>query len=169
LHLRRQVKPCKDPIQSKICRWNGILGVQGIISRHKIRIIYLLSGVSLSGSQVKEKLNYNTGRHVYDWLDVLVSLDFLQRDGIADHDCTAMAPETDLFLIKINPVISAGILEWEITVYTGFGATSKKVIDCLPQNETKDGNMNFLRSCINSHEKLQEFMDAMSAYKWLIS
>jgi len=40
---------------------------------------------------------------VYDWLDVLVSMDFLQRDGLLETAVYSNSADTEMFLDEKKP------------------------------------------------------------------
>jgi precorrin-6B methylase 2 len=126
-----------------------------------------LAGAKLGGKEIKQKLSLNTtDRHVYDWLDALVSLGFLQRDGIMDSSVYSNSLDTEVFLDKKKPSYIGGILEMgNNRLYKFWGDLEEALITGKPQNESKnssEGNMSFFTDLYKDPAKLQEFMDAMS-------
>jgi len=63
-----------------------------------------------TGQEIKELLGLHS-RSLYDFLDTLVALQFLQRKGLKDNALYSNAPDADLFLDKNKPTYIGGILE----------------------------------------------------------
>ena len=143
----------------------GFWASKALLAAVKLQLFTMLSGNSFSGRQIKEKLQLQTTqRHIYDWLDALVSLGFLQRDGLLDNAQYCNATETDLFLDKMKPSYIGGILEMGNNRLYGFWNNLEEgLLTGEAQNESKGGkNMNFFEDLYKSKEKLSEFVDAMS-------
>ncbi|UKJ07821.1 acetylserotonin O-methyltransferase [Solitalea lacus] len=123
-----------------------------------------LASGKLSAGQIKEKLDLKTtDRHIYDWLDALVSLGFLQREGIYDNAFYSNAPDTDLFLDKNKPSYIGGILQMSNNrIYNIWSNLENGLKTGKPQNEAGSGNMELFHVLYEDPQKLQEFMDAMS-------
>ena len=161
-----KVTTSQKPDPSKIMQIGmGFWASKTLLTAVKFKLFTLLSGTSMGGLQLKEKLGLKTtDRHVYDWLDCLVSLGFLQRDGIYENALYCNATETDLFLDKNKPSYIGGILEMgNNRLYKFWGDLEEGLQTGLRQNESKAGtNMDFFVDLYKSPERLQEFMDAMS-------
>jgi hypothetical protein len=156
----------QEPDPSKIMQVGmGFWASKTLLAAVRLRLFTILSGVSLSGTEIREKLQLNTTqRHVYDWLDTLVSLGFLQRDGILDAARYCNAPDTGLFLDKNNPAYIGGMLEMANNrLYRFWGDLEEGLMTGHAQNESKqDTNMHFLNQLYKDPVKLREFMDAMA-------
>ncbi|HTQ66385.1 MAG TPA: methyltransferase [Puia sp.] len=161
-----QPKTIQQPDPSRIMQIGmGFWASKALLAAVKFKIFTLLSGTSMSGVQIKEKLQLQTtDRHVYDWLDSLVSLGFLQRDGVGTNGLYCNAIETDLFLDKNKPSYIGGILEMSNSrLYPFWANLEEGLLTGLRQNESKSGsNMDFFEELYKSEEKLREFVDAMS-------
>jgi precorrin-6B methylase 2 len=118
----------------------------------------------LSASQIKDKLNLkSTDRYVYDFLDTLTALGFLQREGLLKTALYSNAPDTNIFLDKKKQSYIGGILEMANNRLYGFwGNLETGLLTGLPQNEIKDGADNPFEELYQSPEKLREFAHAMS-------
>jgi SAM-dependent methyltransferase len=101
---------------------------------------------------------------VYDWLDALVTLRFLERDGLYESASYHNAFDTNAFLDKNKPSYIGGILEMANNrLYQFWGDLETGLLSGEPQNETKGKLMDVgFDELYKSAEKLQEFMDAMS-------
>ena len=164
--LAAEEKKIAQPDPSKIMQVGmGFWASKVLLSAVQLKLFTILSGNSFSGKQIKEKLNLQTTqRHVYDWLDALVSLGFLQRDGVLDGAQYCNAADTDLFLDKNKPGYMGGILEMGNNRLYGFwNHLEEGLLTGQAQNESRDGkNMNFFEDLYKSPEKLSEFVHAMS-------
>jgi O-methyltransferase domain/Dimerisation domain len=126
----------------------------------------LLSGKKMSGAEIREKLNFKTTqRHVYDFLDTLVSLGFLEREGVWDKSQYSNTTDTDIFLDENKPSFIGGILKMgNNRLYRFWGDLEEGLLTGQSQNETKGdlvGDSGFAK-LYESPEKLSEFVNAMS-------
>ena len=138
-----------------------------VLTAVKFELFTLLANEPLSGNKIKEKLGLHcSDRHVYDFLDALVSLGFLERKGLLDDAKYSNAEDTDFFLDKMKPSYMGGILEMANNrLYKFWGDLDEGLKTGLPQNEGKGkehGNMDFFTELYKDETKLKEFMDAMT-------
>lgn len=155
----------KEPTPDKIMQIGmGFWPSKALLTAVKLNLFTFLGEGPKTGAQIKEQLKLETTqRHVYDLLDVLVSLDLLKREGLTDNAVYSNTVETDIFLDKKKPTYMGGILEMaDNRVYKFWGDLEEALYTGLPQNETKMGNMQFFPELYKDPAKLQEFMDAMS-------
>ena len=97
-------------------------------------------------------------RAARDFLDALVALGFLQRDGGIYWN----TPEADFFLDKAKPSYIGGILEMaNHRLYRIWGDLTPAVRTGEPQNEGKGGQDPF-KALYADPAKLREFLRAMS-------
>ncbi|MBN8851651.1 MAG: methyltransferase [Sphingobacteriales bacterium 50-39] len=120
----------------------------------------------LSGREVKEKLGLSCSpRHVFDWLDTLVSLGFLERKGLLQDAVYSNAEDTGFFLDKNKPAYMGGILEMaDARLYNHWRFLDEGLLTGRQQNEGKGnphGNMEFFTDLYKDENKLKEFIDAM--------
>lgn len=133
----------------------------------KFELFTLLASSPLTAKEIKEKLGLETtDRHVFDWLDALVSFGFLERKGLLDDAHYFNAEDTDFFLDKNKRSYMGGILEMANNrLYRFWGDLDEGLLTGQPQNESKHDphkNMEFFNELYKNPEKLQEFMNAMS-------
>ena len=155
----------KEPTPERIMQTGmGFWVSKTLLTAVKLHLFSLLAEGPLNGAAIKERLNLNTTqRHVYDWLDTLVSLDFLRREGLLDNAVYSNTPETNLFLDKNKPSYMGGILEMSNNrLFRHWADLEEGLLTGMPQNETKTGNMHFFEQLYKDPVQLQEFMDAMS-------
>lgn len=144
----------------------GFWASKVLLTAVKFQLFTLLSTGPLSAKEIKRQLNLNcTERHVYDWLDTLVSLGFLERTGVLEGALYSNAADTGLFLDKNKRSYMGGILEMSNSrLYKFWNDLDEALVTGKPQNEAKAsrGNMNFFENLYKDEAALQEFMDAMS-------
>lgn len=144
----------------------GFWACKVLLTAVKFKLFTLLSPGPLSAKEIKRQLHLNcTERHVYDWLDALVSLGFLERKGLLEDALYSNAQDTDFFLDKNKRSYMGGILEMANSrLYKFWNELDEALITGKPQNESKKsgGNMNFFENLYKDEAALQEFMDAMS-------
>jgi hypothetical protein len=145
----------------------GFWASKAMLTAVKLELYTRLAAGALSEKQIKEKLGFAcSDRHVFDWLDTLVSLGFLERKGLLQEAVYSNAPDTDFFLDKNKKSYMGGILEMaDSRLYKYWGALEEGLRTGQQQNEGKgnpQGNMEFFSDLYKNPEKLQEFMNAMS-------
>src|SRR3954468_20189538 len=90
----------------------GFWASKVLLAAVKLELFTLLATKPLSAKEIQENLHLNCIlRHVFDWLDTLVSLGFLQREGLLDQAQYSNTPDTDLFLDKNKKTYMGGMLE----------------------------------------------------------
>jgi hypothetical protein len=143
----------------------GFWASKVLLTAVKFRLFTLLAAGALSAREIKRKLAFQTtDRHVYDWLDALVSLGFLKRSGILENALYSNEAATDLFLDAGKQGYTGGILEMANSrLYKFWGDLDSGLETGEPQNEIKHGgNMEFFEELYKDPIKLQEFVSAMS-------
>ncbi len=143
----------------------GFWASKTLLAAVRFKLFTLLAGTKVSMSDIKKELGLETtARHVYDWLDTLVTLGFLQRDGLLDEAMYYNGTDTEIFLDTKKPSYMGGILEMgNNRLYRFWGDLEEGLKTGKPQNESKQaGNMNFFEDLYKDEDKLHEFMNAMS-------
>jgi hypothetical protein len=98
-------------------------------------------------------------RSARDFLDALVALGFLNRDG----DTYSNTAETDLFLDRKKPSYVGGILEMaNHRLYPFWAHLTEGLRTGLPQNEVKSGGAGFFETLYADPARLKEFLGAMT-------
>lgn len=143
----------------------GFWASKTLLAAIKFNVFTLLAGGSLSGKAIQKKLGLHD-RGLYDFLDTLVALGFLQRKGIYETAEYSNTPETDFFLDRNKPAYLGGILEMANTrLYKYWGDLEEGLITGHPQNEIKhatSGSENQFDKFYSTPESLREFLDAMT-------
>lgn len=144
----------------------GFWTSKALLSAVKFGLFTQLAPQPLSAKEIKQRLKLNcSDRHVYDWLDALVSLGFLERKDLLENALYSNAEDSDFFLDKNKRSYMGGILEMaNHRLYKFWNDLDEGLLTGKPQNESKanDGNMNFFVELYKDEAALQEFMDAMN-------
>ena len=114
------------------------------------------------GAEAFEPLSGRLGLHprsARDFLDTLVALGFLHRDG----DRYANTPDTDLFLDRKKPSYVGGILEMSNhRLYPFWGHLTEALRTGQPQNEVKHGGPGLFETLYADPDRLKQFLAAMT-------
>jgi hypothetical protein len=98
-------------------------------------------------------------RSARDFLDTLVALGFLTRDG----ETYANTTETGLFLDRRKPSYVGGILEMaNHRLYPFWGGLTEGLRTGLPQNELKSGGPGMFETLYADPARLKQFLAAMT-------
>ncbi|MEB2780039.1 methyltransferase [Algoriphagus sp. C2-6-M1] len=118
---------------------------------------------SMSARELKSELGLQcTDRHVYDFLDTLTGLGFLNREGLLDNAHYSNGTDTDVFLDKNKPSYIGGILEMMNERLFGFWDNLEEgLLTGQPQNEAKKGE-NIFEAIYSDPDKLKVFVHGMT-------
>jgi precorrin-6B methylase 2 len=120
-----------------------------------------LASEDLSGQDIQAKLGLHE-RGLYDFLDTLVALGFLQRSGLRETALYSNSEDTDLFLDKNKPSYVGGMLEMSNNrLYPFWNTLEEGLKTGAPQNETKSGGAPIFEALYADDLKLREFLKAM--------
>src|SRR5215208_7264404 len=113
---------------------------------------------SLDAETLAERLMLHP-RSARDFLDALVSLGMLERDG----DQYSNTPETDLFLDRAKPSYVGGMLEMSnARLYPFWSSLTEALRTGQPQNESKGGGEDFFAAIYADPGRLEGFLKAMT-------
>lgn len=116
---------------------------------------------AMSGKQIQETLGLHQ-RSVYDFLDTLVSLGFLKREGLKENAEYSNAEDVDLFLDKNKMTYIGGILEMSNNrLYPFWNNLEEALKTGKPQNESKSGGASLFEAIYADQNTLREFLHAM--------
>lgn len=129
-----------------------------LLSAVELDVFTQLAQGSLSRGTLAEKIGLHS-RAVRDFLDALVALGFLKREG----DRYSNTPETDLFLDRNKPSYIGGILEMaNRRLYPIWSNLTEALQTGKPQNEIKTGEADLFEKLYADPAGLQEFLTAMT-------
>ena len=105
-----------------------------------------------------------TTRGIYDFLDTLVALRLLEREGAGSDGRYRNTAETALFLDKQSPAYIGGILEMaNARLYRFWGDLTEALRTGKPQNEIKHTGKPMFEELYGDPARLEQFMRAMRA------
>lgn len=143
----------------------GFWASKTLLAAIDFNLFSLLADAPLSGTDIQKKLRLHD-RSLYDFLDALVALGFLNREGIRQTSVYSNTPETDFFLDKKKPTYLGGILEMgNHRLYKSWMDLEEGLTTGLPQNEIKyssNNSENQFDKIYNSPDSLREFLSAMT-------
>lgn len=135
----------------------GFWGSKTLLTAVELGLFTTLACRSLTGKALMAELSLQP-RGTADFLDALVSLGMLQRDG----DEYANTPAADVFLDREKPSYIGGILEMaNARLYPFWGSLTEALRTGQPQNEIKGGE-DFFSACYADPELLEQFLHAMT-------
>jgi hypothetical protein len=123
----------------------------------------LAENKSMSAAAIKISLGLqSTNRNVYDFLDTLTGLGFLNRVELLDNAIYSNTIDTDIFLDKNKPSYIGGILEMMNNRLYGFwGNLEEGLLTGQAQNEAKNGE-NIFEKIYKDADQLKGFVHAMT-------
>ena len=139
----------------------GFWASKTLLTAVKLDLFSLLAIRPLSAKQIKYELCLN-GRALYDFLDTLVALGFLQRIGISGTAVYSNSADTDLFLDKNKLSYAGGILEMANNrLYPFWNFLEEGLRTGTPQNEIRTGRKPLFEEIYSDIDKTREFVNAM--------
>jgi predicted O-methyltransferase YrrM len=132
-----------------------------VLSAVELELFTQLAGDSMSGEEIGQRLGLHP-RAIHDFLDTLVALRLLDRDGDGDGGRYRNTPETATFLDKRSPMYIGGILEMANARLYGFwGDLTEALRTGEPQNEVKHTGKPMFEELYSDRDRLEQFMLAM--------
>jgi SAM-dependent methyltransferase len=132
-----------------------------VLSAVELELFTHLGSESMSGEQIGERLGLHP-RAIYDFLDTLVALRFLERDGDGSDARYRNTAETAAFLDKQSPTYMGGILEMcNSRLYRFWGDLTEALRTGEPQNEIKQTGTPMFEELYSDPARLEQFMQAM--------
>lgn len=116
----------------------------------------------LSRGQIEQALGLQP-RPAADFLDGLVVMGLLAREGDGEEARYANTPETVHFLDRRSPAYIGGILElWEARNFRFWADLTEALRTGQAQNETRHSGRPFFETLYEDPARLEAFMDAMA-------
>jgi SAM-dependent methyltransferase len=132
-----------------------------VLSAVELQLFTHLGAESMSGEEIGERLGLHP-RAIYDFLDTLVALRVLERDGDGDDARYGNTPDTAAFLDKRSPAYIGGILEMcNARLYRFWGDLTEALQTGKPQNEIKHTGKPMFEELYSDPARLEQFMEAM--------
>lgn len=139
----------------------GFWASKTLLTAVNMGLFTLLAEKACSGNEIREAFGLHP-RGLYDFLDTLVALGFLQREGLKESAVYSNAEDSEIFLDKNKPSYVGGILEMSNNrLYPFWNDLETCLKTGEPQNETKDGGAPIFELIYADPDKLKEFLKAM--------
>jgi hypothetical protein len=133
-----------------------------VLSAVELELFTHLGAGSMTGEEIGERLGLHP-RGIYDFLDALVALGFLERDGEGESGRYRNTAESAFFLDKAQPAYIGGILEMSNARLYGFwGDLTEALRTGKPQNEIKHTGKAMFEELYSDPARLEQFMGAMA-------
>jgi hypothetical protein len=140
----------------------GFWASKTVLSAVELELFTHLGAGSMTGEEIGERLELRS-RATYDFLDTLVALGFLARDGDGSEGRYRNTAETAMFLDKRSPTYVGGILEMcNARLYRFWGGLTEALQTGRPQSEIKHTGKPVFDELYSDPARLEQFMDAMS-------
>jgi hypothetical protein len=139
----------------------GFWASKTLLTAVKLELFTLLAIRPLSAKEIKyEKCLH--GRGLYDFLDSLVALGFLQKNGNKSAAVYSNSADTDLFLDKNKISYMGGMLEMANNrLYPFWNFLEEGLRTGAPQNEIRTGRLSLFEEIYSNVDKTREFVNAM--------
>ncbi len=139
----------------------GFMKSKVLLTATNLGLFTFLAKGEKPGKEIASELGLHE-RGLYDFLDTLVALGFLDRAGIRDTSVYRNTPETDLFLDENKPSYIGGILKMANNRLFRFWADLEEGLKTgKPQNEVKTGQEAVFEMLYSDPDRLREFVMAM--------
>ncbi|HWF54984.1 MAG TPA: methyltransferase [Solirubrobacteraceae bacterium] len=140
----------------------GFFASKTVLSAVELELFTQLGSASMTGEEIGDRLGLHP-RAIADFLDALVALGFLERDGDGVGAVYGNTPETGLFLDKRSPAYIGGILEMaNARLYPFWGDLTEALQTGKPQNEIKHTGKPVFEELYSDPARLEQFMGAMA-------
>ena len=133
-----------------------------LLSAVELELFTLLGSGSLTGQEIGDKLGLHP-RAIWDFLDGLVALGLLDRDGDGGDGRYRNTNDTAVFLDKNSPQYIGGILEmFNARLFLFWADLTEALKTGEPQNEVKLNGKPMFDELYADPARLEQFMNAMS-------
>ena len=140
----------------------GFWGSKTLLSAIELGVFTLLANEPLDCESIGKRLELHP-RSARDFLDALVALKMLERDGTGEQAKYRNTPDTDFFLDKGKPSYAGGILEMcNARLYTFWGTLTDGLRTGQPQNELTQGGPDFFATLYSDPARLRQFLSGMT-------
>lgn len=133
-----------------------------LLSAVELRLFTELGDAEMTGEQIGNRLGLHP-RAVFDFLDGLVAMRFLERDGDGAEGRYRNTAESAAFLDVGKPTYVGGMLEMgNARLYGFWGDLTEALKTGKPQNELKHGGSSMFGELYSDPARLEQFMNAMA-------
>ncbi len=140
----------------------GFWASKALLSAVELGVFSELATGTMTGAELEQVLGLHP-RATYDFLDTLVALGLLERDGDGMDGRYRNTPASGLYLDRARPTYVGGILEMaNARLYRFWGDLTPALKTGRPQNEIKESGKPMFDELYADPARLEQFMDAMT-------
>jgi hypothetical protein len=140
----------------------GFMGSKVLLAATKLHLFDELRDGPLTAEEIRARLSLHP-RAVPDFLDALLALGMLARDGDGPQARYANTPETTRFLVRGSEAYMGGLLEmYNDRLFRFWSDLEEGLRTGQPQNELKRGGASMFDELYRDPARLEQFMAAMS-------
>jgi hypothetical protein len=140
----------------------GFWASKTVLSAVELELFTHLGDGSMTGEELRTRMGLHE-RAIPDFLDTLVALQFLEREGDGPDARYRNSAETAAFLDKNGPTYIGGILEMcNARLYGFWGDLTEALQTGKPQNEVKHTGTAMFEELYSDPARLEQFMGAMA-------
>lgn len=140
----------------------GFWPAKVLLAANEFDLFTVLADDSLRASEIERALDLHP-RATRDFLDALVSLGVLEREGDGDDPRYRNTPETGAFLNRDDPRYIGGALDiFNNPIYEHWGTLEEALKTGQPQAIIEETGESFFENLYSEPERLEEFAEAMS-------
>jgi Dimerisation domain len=137
-----------------------------LLSAVELGLFTALGSGELTGPAIAERLELRS-RAVYGFLDGLVALRLLEREGLGKEARYRNTAETALFLDRNSPGYIGGVFEMtNARSYGLWGGLTEALQSGQAQNETKRTGRSMFEELYRDHARLEQFMHTIVGGRW---
>lgn len=142
---------------------SGFMASKTLLSAVELKLFTLLGEGALTAPQIAARIGLHR-RGLYDFLDALVSLGVLSRDGEGAEARYQNGAEAALFLDARQPAYVGGILEMASRrLFAHWSHLTDALRTGEPQSELKGGGSSFFETLYADEQRLEQFLAAMQS------
>jgi predicted O-methyltransferase YrrM len=139
----------------------GFLASKTLLSAVELELFTHLGAGALNGAEIGTRLGLHA-RSLFDFLDALVSLGILERDGDGPAGRYSNTPQAAAFLDKKSQTYVGGILEMaNARLYRFWADLTTALKTGEPQSEIKTGGGSPFEALYADEKRLEQFLNAM--------
>lgn len=140
----------------------GFWPAKVLLAANEFDLFTVLPDDGLRASEIEGKLDLHP-RATRDFLDALVSLGFLEREGDGNDPRYRNTPDTDAFLNKNDPRYIGGALTiFNNLIYDHWATLEEALETGQPQAIIEETGESFFENLYSEPGRLEEFAEAMS-------
>ena len=139
----------------------GFWASKTLLAAVELDLFTFLANGPRRAEEIRKALDLHP-RSVFDFLDTLTALEFLQREGKKKDALYRNTPEADTFLVRDRPGFLGGMLQMaNRRLYRYWGDLETALRTGQPQNESKYGGYSIFDAIYANRGALEEFLSAM--------